>query len=277
VLYRAPRTGGTPEPFLRSDEVVAGNPLAVGRVRAQAWRYDNIVAVAQSADGGPFTYYFRSGAGWSYSLLAGSEEWGRVGEPFRVANYQGNLYVWGVVRGNVLRYTSGQFGEFPEPWVQNPGGKQFESALDLAVDGKIYLLQPDGAVLVFFFNEATGERTFERELPAPAVDPPLTAATRFFVSGESPEAGFVFLVDTANERVIQVDKQTGELIQQIRIRPESGFDLSLLSSVALDEGAARPTLYMVNAGQVLRAAVPDRPEPFRQEGTPAAPTPTTAP
>jgi len=269
ILYRAPREGGRPQPFLRSDEVVAGSPLPVGRVRAQAWRYDNIVVVAQSADGGPFTYYFRNGENWAYSLLAGSEEWGRVGEPFRVANYEGNLYVWGVVRGNVLRYLSGRYGEFPEPWVQNPGGKQFESALDLAVDGKIYLLQPDGAVLVFATNESSGERAFEREIAAPAVDPPLAAATRFFVSGESPETGFVFLVDASNERVIQIDKVSGELIQQTRVRPDSGYDLGQLNSIAVDEGAARPTLYLVmNAGQVLRATVPDRPEPFRTQGTP---------
>jgi hypothetical protein len=269
ILYRTPRTGGTPQPFLRSDEVVAGSPLAVGRVRAQAWRYDNIVVVAQSADGGPFTYYFRNGENWAYSLLAGSEEWGRVSEPFRVANYEGNLYVWGVVPGNILRYQSGQFGQFPDPWVENPGGKQFESALDLAVDGKIYLLQPDGSVLVFAFNEATGERAFEREIAPPAVDPPLAAATRFFVSGESPEAGFIFLVDASNERVIQIDKVSGELIQQTRVRPESSYDLGQLNSIAVDEGAARPTLYLVmNAGQVLRATVPERPEPFRAEGTP---------
>ena len=83
-------------------------------------------------EGGPFTYYFRNGESWSYSILAGSEEWGRVGEPFRVANYEGNLYVWGVQRGNVLRYLSGRFGEFPEPWVQNDGGQQFARRLLLA-------------------------------------------------------------------------------------------------------------------------------------------------
>lgn len=279
VLYRTPREGGTPQPFLRPDDVIAPNPAAVGRVRAQAWRVDNIVALAQSAEGGPFTYYFRNGESWAYSILAGSEEWGRVGEPFRVGNYEGNLYVWGVQRGNILRYLSGRFGEFPEPWVQNDGGQQFENALDLAVDGKIYLLQPTGAVLVFATDQTTLERGFEREIPAPAVDPPLTTATRFFVSGEAPEAGFVFLVDNVNERVIQLDKITGELIQQIRARPEAGFDLGKLTSLAVDETTGRPALYLVNREQVLRGSLPDRPEPFRPAGTPspATPQPTTSP
>jgi hypothetical protein len=278
VLYRTPRNGGTAEAFLRPDQ--AFGPLPVGKVRAQAWRFDNIVAVGQSAEGGSFTYYFRNGESWAYSLLAGSEEWGRVGEPFRVANYEGNLYVWGVLRGNLLRYLSGRFGEFPEPWIQNDGGQQFESAVDLAVDGKVYLLQPDGSVLVFAANEATSERSFERAIVTPQLDPPLTAATRFFVSGESPESGFIFLVDVNNERVIQIDKITGELIQQIRARPESGFDLERLSSVTVDETVGRPALYLVNGSQVLRASLPDRPEPFQGSGGtpgPQVPEPTTAP
>ncbi|HWQ14763.1 MAG TPA: hypothetical protein VNL77_18335, partial [Roseiflexaceae bacterium] len=111
----------------------------------------------------------------------------------------------------------------------------------------------------------------------PQVDPPLAAATRFFVSGASPEAGSIFLVDAANERIVQIDKLTGALIQQIRARPGSGFDLELLSAVAVDETTARPRLYLVNGGQVLRGSLPDRPRPFREPGTPAAPTPTTAP
>ncbi len=275
VLFRAPREGGRAEPILQPDSTI--DLLPVGKVRAHAWRYDNIVAVAQSTEGGSFNYYFRSGNSWRFSILAGSEEWGRVAEkPFRVANYEGNLYVWGVVPSNILRYLSGQFGEFPAPWIENDGGKQFENAVDLAVDGKIYLLQPNGAVLVFSTNEATGERGFEREIPPPEVDPPLQVATRFFVSGDSPDTGFIFLVDGTNERVIQIDKVTGEFIQQIRARPNAPFDLERLSAVAVDDSLARPAVYLVNGGQVLRASLPDRPRPFRETAGPT-PTPTVAP
>jgi hypothetical protein len=273
MLYRASREGGPVEPFLRPQE--SFGPLPVGRIRAHAWRFDNIVAVAQSGDSGPFAYYFYTGTSWNYSILAGSEVWGRVGEPFRIANYDGNLYVWGVEPGNVLRYLSGRFGEFPDPWIQNDGGEEFDSALDLAVDGQIYLLQPDGAVLVFTNDLIAGERRFEREIPAPALDPPLVATTRFFVTGADPTAGFIFLVDTDNQRVIQLDKATGELIQQVRARPDDAFDLERLNSVYVDDSTARLEIYMiVRGGQVLRATLPERPRPF-QEGL--TPTPTTAP
>jgi hypothetical protein len=185
VLYRAPRTGGIAQPFLRPEDTVG--PLSVGRVRATAWRIDNIVAVAQSGESGPFTFYFRSGNEWRYSILAGSEEWGRVGARFRAVNYEGNLYILGALRNNVLRYLSGEYGAFPLPWIQNDGGREVESAIDLAVDGKINLLLPDGRVLIFATNSA-GERAFEREIPVPRIRPPLVTATRFFVTGP-PDSG----------------------------------------------------------------------------------------
>lgn len=270
TLYRAPRTGGAAQPFLRPEDVVG--PTSVGRVRGVAWRIDNIVAVAQSGESGPFTFYFRSGNEWRYSILAGSEEWGRVGERFRAVNYEGNLYVLGAVRNNVLRYLSGEYGSFPLPWIQNDGGRDVGSAVDLAVDGKINLLMPDGRVLIFATNSA-GERAFEREIPVPQIRPPLVTATRFFVTGP-PDSGSIFLVDSFNGRIIQIDKLTGEFIQQISAPPDGPITLDQLFSVFVDESGSRPVLYMVNGGQIVRGSLPDRPRPFRE---PVAPTPTIAP
>lgn len=270
ILYRVPRDGGATRPFLRPEDTIG--PLSVGRVRGAAWRIDNIVAVAQSSEGGPFTYYFRNNESWNYSILAGSEEWGRVGERFRVANYEGNLYVLGATRSNVLRYLSGEYGNFPLPWIQNDGGREVETAIDLAVDGKIYMLLPDGRILVFSTNNA-GERAFEREIAAPQIRPPLVTVTRFFVTG-LPDSGFVFLVDSFNGRIVQIDKITGEFIQQISAPPDGTIALDQLISVFVDESGGRPVLYMVNGGTVLRGSLPDRPNPFRD---PSVPTPTIVP
>ncbi|MCS7287650.1 MAG: hypothetical protein NZ699_00810 [Roseiflexus sp.] len=270
TLYRAPRTGGSAQPFLRPEDVVG--QMSVGRVRAAAWRIDNIVAVAQSGDSGPFVFYFRNGNEWRYTILAGSEEWGRVGERFRAVNYEGNLYVLGAVRNNVLRYLSGEYGSFPLPWIQHDGGRDVGSAIDLAVDGKINLLMPDGRVLIFATNSA-GERAFEREIPVPQIRPPLVTATRFFVTGP-PDSGSIFLVDSFNGRIVQIDKLTGEFIQQISAPPDGPITLDQLFSVFVDESGSRPALYMVNGGQVVRGLLPDRPRPFHH---PTAPTPTIAP
>lgn len=279
ILYSVPKTGGTIRPILRPEDTVDG--LNVGRIRSMDWRFDTIVAVTQSGEGGAYNYFFRSGEAWRYSILAGSEEWGGASEHFRAVNYEGNLYVWGAAPGNVLRYLSGAYGDFPDPWIQNDGGKNVDSSIDLAVEGKVYLLQPDGRVLVFASNDA-GERVFEREVALPAIKPPLDAVARFAVTGD-PESGWIFLVDAFNLRIIQLDKTTGAFIQQIRAAPDAEVQLDNLTNVFVDTTTARPTLYLVNGSQILRAALPDPPPPFRDVvGTPApatlgTPLPTVTP
>jgi len=270
VLYRMPKNGGGLETFLRPDNNISG--LNVGMVKAQAWRVDNVIAVAQTAEGGPFTFYFRNHDQWSYSSLAGSSEWSRASKHFRAVNYEGNLYVWGAAPGQVLKYASGSYGDFPLPWIQNDGGQKVETAIDLAVDGKIYLLQPDGRILIFSAG------AFEREIAPATMNPPLVTPASFFVTLSDSDHGSIFLVDTNNERIIQIDKQSGAFIQQVRARPDSPIHLDQLTGVYVDESAGRLVLYLVNGGQILRAALPDPPRPFREGGTPSPTTmPTAAP
>lgn len=269
AIYRMPKTGGELQPFLRPTDRIAAE-LPVGKVKAQAWRIDNIVAVAQSTDG-PFIYYFRSGDSWRYSNLGGSEEWGTL-DTFSLKTYEGNLYVWGAAPGQVLKYVSGRPGDLYDPWIKNDRGSNPSSGIDIAVDGNIYVLQPDGAVLEFEFNE------FKRRIPPPQVNPPLVTPTAFVVTGP-PGSGHIYLLDTLNERIIKLDKATGAFIQQIRARPDGPVRLDQLAAIAVDEEAPQPLIYLVNGGQILRATMPNPPRPFGSQATPAptsAPQPTPA-
>jgi hypothetical protein len=272
ILYRMPRTGGAITPMLKPDDTVG--PLVVGKIMAQAWREDNIVAVAQSGDTGPFTFYFRNGGDWGYNHLAGSETWLRAGPHFRAVNYGGNLYVWdaGAAPGladQVQKYFSGRYGEFPDPWIKDSGQQKTSNALDLAVDGNIYLLKPNGHILVF---EAGA---YKREIVPGGVNPAIDQAASFFVTGD-PESGSIFMIDY-NHRVLEIDKQTGALIQQVRVRPDSAILLNQLTSLYVDASGSRPVLYLVDGGQILRGALPDRPPPFRPASKTPAPSGTSAP
>lgn len=268
VLYRMPRSGGALEPMLRPEDTVG--PNVVGKVKSQAWREDNIAAVAQTGEAGPFTFYFRNGDSWGYNALAGSETWGRVNERFRAVNYGGNLYVWGggASSDQIQKYFSGSYGQFPDPWIKEFGGQRTENALDIAIDGDVYLLKPDGRMLVFSGG------VFQREIVPQGINPPLVTTAGFFVTGDTPERGSIFLIDF-NQRIIELDKKTGTIIQQLRARPDSPYQLDQLTSMYIDTGGARPVLYLVNGGQILRGTLPDRPRPLAAPaGTPAAATPT---
>ncbi len=273
VLYHMPRNGGTLEPLLSPNQTIG--PTVVGKVKAQAWREDNIMAVAQSGEAGPFTFYFRNGESWGYSTLAGSETWGRVPERFRAVNYAGNLYIWGAGESSdqIQKYISGNYGQFPDPWIKDFGGQRTNNALDLAIDGDVYLLQPDGRVLHFKAG------AFQSEIKPQGVTPPLTTPAGFFVTGDADTgSGSIFLIDFS-QRVLEIDKKTGALIQQVRARPDSPFKLEQLTSLYVDTSGPRPVLYMVNGNQILRGTMPDRPRPL-SVGTPTpggSPAPTTAP
>jgi len=101
------------------------------------------------------------------------------------------------------------------------------------------------------------------------------AELHIFVTGD-PENGSIFMIDF-NHRVLEIDKQTGALIQQVRARADSPNNLDQLTSLYVDASGSRPVLYMVNGGQVLRGALPDRPTPFRPASKAPAPSGTNAP
>jgi hypothetical protein len=263
TLYRIPRDGGIPEPYLTSNDVV--DNIEVQTLRAIDWRVDNIVAVDQ----GPNTagYYFRNGAVWNHTRLGGSELW-LPGSRLDIETYQGNLYVWGAEPGEILRFNSGHYGDAPMLWVDPAGleGHDLTFSLDMAVDGNIYLLQPDGSIIVLNAGR------FERQIIPEAITPPINTPTRFFVTGP-PGEGWLFLLEPLNQRVIQIDKMTGVVVQQIMIHPDNNAESDQLTDLYVDDSGGRPQIYLINGGQLVRGEMPNPPVPF----SPSTPTPEDLP
>lgn len=257
-LYRIPRDGGPPEPYLEPGQPVGA--AIVGSLRAALWRIDQVVAIDQAPNG--FGYYFRQNDTWNYSKLGSSEIW-PTPERLDVEEYAGNLYVWGAQAGEVLKFASGRYGDTPEFWL-NPGVTRDAavlSAVDMAVDGSIYLLQTNGTVLVFSFGQLVGQI-----VPA-NVSPPIVEVTRFVITG-APDAGFIFMLEPANQRILQLDKRTGALIQQLRVRADSEINLSQLTALSVDTSGARPVIYFASGNVIARSELPPPPRSFRDEAQP---------
>ena len=163
----------------------------------------------------------------------------------------------------MLKFSSGRYGDTPEFWL-NPGVTRDAavlSAIDMAVDGSIYLLQKNGTVLIFSFGQLVGQLTPSN------VSPPIAEVSRFVITGP-PDAGYIFLLEPAQERILQLDKRTGELIQQLRVRADSNLRLSQLTALSIDMSSARPILYIASAGDIVRAELPTPPRSFREEARP---------
>ncbi len=254
-LYRIPRDGGTPQPYLSPNETVG--TTIVGPLRAALWRIDQVVAIDQAQSG--FGYYFRQGDSWNYSKLGSSEIWA-VRDRIDVEEYRGNLYVWGAQPGELLKFNSGSYGDTPDFWL-NPtgiGDTDLSTVVDMAIDGGIYLLRANGSIVVLSEGEVVNE------LRPDALTPPIGAVTRFVVTGP-PDAGSIFLVEPLNERIIQIDKVSGAVIQQITVRPDGPVRLDDLAAIFVDDSGARPVLYIANGGSLLRAELPAPPRPFREQ------------
>ena len=267
-IYRIPRNGGAPEAYLSPGQSVG--TVVVGPLRGALWRTDQVVAIDENPNG--FGYYFRTGSIWNYAKLGASEVW-RLHDRLDVEEYDGNLYVWGVQTNEVLRFRSGSYNDTPDYWL-NPNNLQnidLSTVVDMGVDGSIYLLRSNGSVLVFSQGQLVSEIFPE------ALTPPLTVATRFFVTGTSPENGFFFLVDTLNERIIQMDKVTGKVIQQIKVHADSPIRLDQLAGIFVDLSGSRTIIYLVNAGTIIRTELPTPPRPFREATPSALSAPTSGP
>lgn len=265
-LYRIPRDGGPPETYLQPSTQIG--ETIVGPMRAALWRIDQVVAVDQAPEG--FGYYFRNRDQWNYSKLGGSEIW-QVRDQLRIAEYDGNLYVWGAVPNEVLKFNSGSYGDTPEYWLDpaSLADVDLSNVVDMAVDGAIYLLRNNGGVLVF------SQGRLVNEIKPEAITPPITDATRLFITNDGFGGGAIFMVEPVNGRIIQMDKVTGRIIQQMRMRTDSDYQLNQLSDIVVVANGPRTLIYMVNGNQILRADLPAPPRPFREETS--TPTPVVQP
>jgi hypothetical protein len=65
-----------------------------------------------------------------------------------------------------------------------------------------------------------------------------------------------------NERIIQIDKTSGRVIQQMQVRPSSELRLNQLTDLYVDTSGSKSMLYVVNGNQIMRYTLPSAPQPF---------------
>ena len=256
------------EPILAPGQT-AGSAV-VGKIRELLWREGEPLALdREDSQFNAFaTAYVHGPNGWTATRLQGSELLALDDLP--AASYAGNLYLWDNKNQQLMKYASGQFANLPTGWITQRGEAKLDQVADVKIDGDIYLLQTDGSIAVFRAG------VFQRMLPVPRLAVPVQTITRFYVTpavvdgrtGKTRTEGAIFLLDTFNERVIQISKTDGKVIQQMQARERR--PLNRLMDLEVD--AARGVIYLANGNQILRARLP-QPPPVHT----FTPTPTTVP
>jgi hypothetical protein len=157
-----------------------------------------------------------------------------------VGSWEGRFYVLDVTAPQIWRYEprNDAYPDQPERYFTDPSSVSLGDAVDMAIDGNIYVLHSDGTVSKFLRGE---RRPFEvRDVPDGFSEPIALA-----VDPES-RSGAVYIADRGNQRVVVLGPD-GSFHAQLRA--EGAFDG--LEALTVDEAAGR--LYVFSSGQLYVA------------------------
>ncbi len=270
VLYQADQE----TPILRPDQ--EAGIFVTKNVREALWREEGngVIAFDRGDPSFPvYHVYLQNGDSWLSNQLNQTEHMQPNDDDLPMTTFGGHLYIWDAVKGKeqLWKYASGMYADLPTAWITNAGGAPLDQVVDVQIEGDVYLLNRDASISVF------NGGALVRQLPAPQLKVPVDNVSRFVVTPDVYEEdgltlkqpGFIYILDLRNERVLQLNKSDGALIQQIQAR--SRGPLNQITDLAVDQ--ARGTLYLANGPRVLSAALPEPPQLDADVTTTTTPTP----
>ncbi len=170
-------------------------------------------------------------------------------KPVAIGAYMGNLYVLDPMGERILKYlpTNNAYTTPPFPYLSSTVTVDMLGAVDMAIDGNVYVLFADGVIHKFFEGE---EVPFPMTgLPSPIVNP-----TSITVSGpQEPEGqGYLYVTDWGNERIVQFDK-AGNYLRSFKANTSEPY-MGALGSVYVDETTAR--MFIFSERQFVLVSLP---------------------
>lgn len=160
-------------------------------------------------------------------------------------SYRGQFYVLDAAAANggqVWRYRpqGNVYPEPPEPYFETVPERGLETAVDMAIDGHIYVLYDDGTVEKFLGGQPV---PFEIR----AVPEGLGQAGGFAVDPRG--SGLVYILDQDNDRIVELNPDGSFKAQLVA---DEGF--VALEAVAVSEAAGR--IYVLDGGRLYVASLP---------------------
>ncbi len=210
-------------PLLQKGENVNGIP--VGDPIDLAW----LPAGSISRAGGPLVLD-RSGHLFLYNEQFGPTDV-KIDEvvwqsPQAIRIYNNRLYVLDPAMGEVWRYTNNgsNFVKNGDYYKYFPQPVPLVGATDMAIDGNIYVLFPDGRLVCF----SSGQ---EKPFTIKGLAQPVEHVKAFFTNELDK---YIYLADVANNRIVQIDKN-GHFIRQMKPDTNSKLDLTKVESLYVSE------------------------------------------
>ena len=166
-----------------------------------------------------------------------------TGTPIGMASYGGRLYILDADANQLWRYEprGDVYPEQPDRYFVTPPPKPLESALDVAIDGSIYILYRDGTILKFLGRElqpfdAGGLFDSESQVATLAVD-------------ADSGSGAVYVADPGHGCVLALEPDG-----TLRARFCASEAFSAVEALAVDEAARQ--LFVISSGHLYAASLP---------------------
>jgi hypothetical protein len=181
-----------------------------------------------------------------------------------------NLYVVDPSQKNILLYTPALDGSFPASNTGRLATPQDLSTVDsMLIDGDIYVSE-NGILNRYVDGASQGWK------PGDPGDEILRAAPKYtlLTTDTARDTGLIYAYDRANERIVAIDKDTGNIIEQYQL---AGNDTSWsdLRGIAVVPGAsgAPAMIYWIDKTRLMSSTLVAVPTP----GPSASPSPAASP
>ena len=223
--------------ILRPGDLVAGSQ--VGALLGGTWRGDGpIVVDAERA------YVFDSVRGeWDWERLGTLDEAATTTDVRAIGIFDLNLYIVDGAIGRIVKFSGGDYESSPEDWATGVAAEELREATDIAIDGNIYILQPDGSILKFFLNSL-------ETLIQPRIQPPFEAASALVPTG----AGFYIVNGDGRIARLSMD---GMLLQQFSLR-DPRIEIAEIRDAVIDESTGIALLLTANDLYTTRLVASDQ-------------------
>lgn len=173
--------------------------------------------------------------------VAEADQWQ---SPVLISTFNGNFYLLDRGSNRILKYvpTAAGYSAPPLDWLSEETSVDFSTAVDMAVDGAIYVLLAQGTVLRF--SEGLPEKFEQTD-----IDVPIHSATALYAT---PLTGSLYLADTSNQRIVQFSKD-GHFERQF-LPPDESEVFNQLQSIAVDELTGK--IFALSGNKLWVASMP---------------------
>ncbi|MBC7251252.1 MAG: hypothetical protein H5T62_13310 [Anaerolineae bacterium] len=185
--------------------------------------------------------------------LGGLDQWRA---PLVVGTYfdqtKTNFYVLDTGLNQILKYmpTTNLYNETPVGYI-TAEGVDLSGAVDMAIDGYVYILYGDGRVQKLYLGQP---EAFELS----GLTEPLSDPTAIFTANHGDSVKYLYVADAGHNRILRLTKEGG-FVRQFRAADDQAFDQ--LRGVFVSEATSQPKLFVVSENRLYAFSIPPESNP----------------